>query len=467
MDLTAFTQIILRRGWLVVIAGLLGALAGLAYAATRAPGYEATTRVAMQPARQADYGQTQAVKELMQSMLEDIRTYGMADAVAARLGEEWLSAHGMDAGSMRYMLDSGNLGTASDINIYEIRITARSSDPGVAVQVSEKWAETFADRREKANLELDRDDRIAALIRDEPVPSQYAPRRKLLVALGLVAGTFLGIVLMLLAAYFDSAVVRGPREAERASGAALLGTLPPVPGEPRGAGVVRQGLDELGPAAATLLRRGWPIAALALVGAIAAFGFSRVQPTEYRARSRVALEPASPSNWGNTQAIRETMRGYTEDIRTRRMARQVNDRLQLDMSAEALLDKLNVAEQTGVYELVIDVFDPDPEVATRISRAWAEAFIESHRVADDTRDQRDRILVRLRDLPRVAPWSPQTGINTAAGAVLGALVGAAAVLLLGFVRSGLVQTTGDASRAAGAPLLGVIPPAEHHRASAA
>ena len=458
MDLIAFGQMFLRRGWLLAVLGLLGAGLGLAIAQTTTPAFEATSRIALHPAKRADYGQTQATKELMPSMLEDLRTYDMADAVAARLGPAWLAAHGMDAGGMRFMLDSGRMGFASDINVYELQVTARSGDPAVAVQVSEKWAETFADRRDKANLELDRDDRIAAVIRDEPVPRQYAPRRKLIAGLGGLAGLALGTALMLVLEFLDSAVVRGRREAERGSGAAVLATVPPAPGQSRGPAVVRPWLRDLARASLRIGRAGWPVALLAVLGATSAFVFSRAQTAEYRARTRIALEPATSSDWGNTQAIRETMRGFTEDIRTRKMARQVNDRLALDMPTDALLEKVNVAEQVAVYELVIDVFDPNPVMAERISRTWAEVFIETHRAEDDARNQRDRILTRLRDVTRSTPWSPSTGINTLAGAALGALVGIGALFLLHLARAALVHTGREASRAAGAPLLGTIPP---------
>lgn len=211
------------------------------------------------------------------------------------------------------------------------------------------------------------------------------------------------------------------------------------------------------------MRQAWPVALLAALGAVSALVFSLVQVPQHRARTRIALEPANTSNWGNTQAIREIMRGYTEDIGTRTMAREVNARLALDLPLDDLLAKLNVAEQVGVYEITVDVFDPDPDVAKEISRTWASVFIETHRTADEVRAQRDRTLVRLRDATRVAPWSPRTTINTAAGAALGALVGVAAVLLLGQIQSGLVWTAADAGRAAGAPLLAAVPPIHRRR----
>lgn len=458
MDLFDLSEMTLRRGWLALALAGLGFLAGLLFAQSRPPGYQATTRVAVQPARPADLGQTQATKAVLQSMMEDIRTYDMADAVAARLGADWLAARGMGPESMRLLLDKGDLGAGADENVYEIRITARSGLPADAVQISEKWAETFVDRRDKANLELDRDERIEALIRDEPVPQQYAPRRKLLAALGALAGLALGVLLVLGLEYRSRALIRHPREAERAAGAPFLGGVPGAVGAGGAANAAP------GPGAAAGMRRSfsrlaglWPILLFAGLGLAAALLFSQAQAPSYRARTRIAIEPASGGNWGNTQAIRETMRGYTQDILTRRMAREVNARLALDLPVDALLDKLNAAEEVGVYELYVDAFDPDPAVAMAISRSWAEFFIEEHRIADDRLDQRDRILVRLRDQPRSVLWAPRTRFNAAAGLLLGALVGLAVVLGLGRLRRAFVHSAGEAAAAAAAPLLAAIP----------
>ena len=161
-------------------------------------------------------------------------------------------------------------------------------------------------------------------------------------------------------------------------------------------------------------------------------------------------------------AVRETMRGFKEDIRTYRMAREVNERLQLDLREADLLEsrRLNVAEDTGLFELRIDVFHPDQELARAIARTWAEVFIEQHRVADLVRDQRDRTVVRLRDsaIP-IMLWSPKPLVNALAGASLGLVTGLALLWIKRRLKDGLVLGLADAAEAAGAPVLGSIPPA--------
>lgn len=452
-----------RRGWIVLVLALLGAGAGYAYAAAQTPTYEAITAVRLQPARPADLGQTNAIKEAMRSYQRDIKTFDLAEAIHVRLcGDESPVAATLcaetDAGSLRGMIHVG-----MDPNVFEIQVKARSVDPAQAVKVSEQAAHAFVDRRDKANEQLDLRDRILAEVRDEPQPSQYSPRRKLAVAGGAALGALLGGLIVLLLEYLERAVVRDSRDAEAVSGAAVLASVPPTVGGSHRRSALRVGAEEVAGPARRYAKLALPVVLLALLGAAAAYAFSQVQPPVYVARTRIAVEPALGSDWGQSLAIREITRGFSRDIATRRMASRVSERLQADLPPDALLEKINVAEDVDVYEITIEALDPIAAHAEEISRGWAELFVEELRIANLERDQRDRILTRLRDRTLVELWAPKARANVLAGAVLGAIVGAAAAFLLHYVRSGLVQSPADASRYAGATVLGAIPPTRRRR----
>jgi capsular polysaccharide biosynthesis protein len=456
MDLTAFTRLLARRGWIVVACAVLGAAIGLAYALTATPIYQATTRVSVQAARPADLGQTQAIKEIMRSYQEDILTVDMATAVVARLAE---------AGDRccPLCLTPGELlrhgVVSSDENVYEIRIGYRSPEPATAVCVSEKWAETFIDRREKANRQLDLRDRILASIRDRPQPDRSAPQRRQIVLLAALVGAALGAALLLLLEYLGSAFVRDARDAERVAGP-LIGTVPADRGRRAAGGAIRLGWRRLAAGSARLVRVGWPVVLMAAIGAATALALSLVRPPVWQARTRIVVEPAQGSNWGQTQAIPETIRAYTEDIHTLRMAGEVGDALELDLPPEQLLGQLAVAAKAEVYEIHLDVRDPISTTARAMSHEWARRFVEQQTAASLQLDQPDRILTRLRDQTSLELWAPKVVINTAAGALLGALLGAAAIFLLYQLGARMIQTAADAGRAAGAPVVGTIPRGE-------
>lgn len=457
MDLTAFARMLARRGWIALAMAALGAGAGLALAATRTVVYEAETRMAVRPARPADLGQTQAIREIMRSYSRDLATYDMAAAAAAQLGAAWMAEHGLDADALYPMIHIG-----TDENVYELRVAARHSDPDIARAVSEKWAIAFEDRREKANLQLLLADRVLVTRRDDTQLRVHSPRRRLFTAAGGAAGLALGAALVLALEFVEHAVVLGSRDAARVAGAPVLGQVPPRRGA-RPSTALREGLGDAWRATRRAARSAWPIAALALLGAASALAFSRVQPTVWRARTRIAVEPARGSDWGQTQAIPEVMKGYAEDIRTRRMAAAVDAALELDLPPDALIEKLNVAPREADYEIWVDLRDPDRDTALAISRAWAERFVEERIRANLALDQSDRILVRLRDRPAAAIYTPRTLANVLAGTVLGALSGVAVVVAAALARAGIVAGGRDAAEAAAAPLLGAIPPRRSSR----
>ena len=127
VDLSAFARMLLARGWIPLVLGMLGAAGALAFAQTRAPLYEGLTRVRLELSRPSDFAQTQATKELLASNVEDLRTHDMAAATEARLGRAWLTEHGLDEGALHALLDRGRIGASADINVFELQIKVWSS----------------------------------------------------------------------------------------------------------------------------------------------------------------------------------------------------------------------------------------------------------------------------------------------------------------------------------------------------
>jgi capsular polysaccharide biosynthesis protein len=458
VNLAIVGRLAARRGWLVVVGLLLGAAAGLGLAAVATPTYGAVTRVKVQPARPADLGQTQAIREIMRSYMRDIRTYDMAAAVRQRLCESAdegarAMCDTLDDGAIRGMIE-----VSADENVFEIRVKARSADPATAVKVSEQTAHAFVDRRDKANRELDLRERILVEVREGPQPNLDSPRRKLYAAAMAAVGAALGALVALLLEYAERSSIVDGRDAARVAGAPVLGR---VPGRGRGRRAGRR-LSDMARGATSWLARAAPhavpVVLFSVLGAAVGLAFSRIQPTEYVARTRIAVEPALGSDWGQSLAIREITRGFGEDIRTREMAGMVNERLQLDLPIGALLDKVHVAPEVDVYEIVVEAFDPSADVASVISEGWARLFVERRSAANLALDQRDRILTRLRDRTEVEVWAPKTMTNVLAGAMVGAIAGAASAYALARLRSSFVRSTDQAAVVTRSTVLATIPP---------
>jgi capsular polysaccharide biosynthesis protein len=215
---------------------------------------------------------------------------------------------------------------------------------------------------------------------------------------------------------------------------------------------------ELRDYARILVKRGWIIALVAVVAAGSALVFSLVQPTVYRASIIVKVQPARLSDWGQTQAIKDILNTFTRDITTLTMAQQVNDRLQLDLPAPTLLGKIVASPDPLNYEIRIDARDRNKDIALKIAETWAQVFTEARDKANLELDQSDRVLVDIRDYATWDVFSPKKKINTAAGGILGLLLGAIIVFALEYVEAGVFHSAEDVERYAGLPVLGAIPP---------
>ena len=204
-----------------------------------------------------------------------------------------------------------------------------------------------------------------------------------------------------------------------------------------------------------LKRRGWLIILLAVLAAGAAFGFSKAQTTVWQASSRLLIT-ARP-DFGQTQAARELRRDFAVWLNSSLRAAVVIDTLQLDMTPGELMGDVTIAPSTSESVIQIDVENSDPDVAKDIARVWAELLEAERTVRNNDLRLEDRIFAELLDEPTVAIESPKPLINTAAGAVFGALLGIVNIFILEWIESGVVRRPADVERYLDIPVIGTIP----------
>lgn len=204
-----------------------------------------------------------------------------------------------------------------------------------------------------------------------------------------------------------------------------------------------------------LRQRGWLIVLLALLTAAAAYGFSRMQPTEYT--SNIKLLITSRPDLGQTEAVKNEIRNYAEYLYSSKRAEAVIDRLQLDMNPMALLGQVRIEPQTDRAVIQIQVENSNQSVANDIAQAWAEELIFWRNELNASLRAEDRINAQLQDVPLPGARSPNVRINTAAGAVFGALMGILAIFLIEWLESGVVRRPDDVTRYLDIPVIGSIP----------
>ena len=205
-----------------------------------------------------------------------------------------------------------------------------------------------------------------------------------------------------------------------------------------------------------LRQRGWIIILLAILTAGAAFGFSRIQTPIYESSLKLLVRPAR-TDVGQSQAARELLVNYEQWLRSSYRARDVINELQLDMTAGDLLGDATVASDRLGLVVQINIENSNPDLANDITRTWGNLLIQWQNQENDKNQQEDRITIEFQDDPQIVGTSPNTKINTAAGAVFGALMGIILIFVLEWIASGVVRRAEDVERYLDIPVVGRIP----------
>lgn len=212
-----------------------------------------------------------------------------------------------------------------------------------------------------------------------------------------------------------------------------------------------------------LLRRGWILALLVVLTAGAAFGYSRIMlksaPVN-KSTIKILVQP-STSDFGVSQTIKVLLDSYVQWMDSDYRAADVISALKLDMTPGELRSNVTIADDAQRLVIQIDVKNRDGDLANNIAREWANLFIEWRNQENQKVLSQNRINAQIIDDPRYELDFPKTTINTAAGAVLGFLLGLAIVFVLEYVESGILRTPEDVDRILTMPVLGAIPPLEH------
>lgn len=206
-----------------------------------------------------------------------------------------------------------------------------------------------------------------------------------------------------------------------------------------------------------ILRRRWLlIIALAVVGAAAGFGFSKLQEPVFRSSAKLYVMPTRP-DYGNILFIQNVVRQYGQLIVADRFLKGVSEGLKLDLPVEEMRRRVTASGNVENLVILLDVDDTDAGRARAIARQLTQDFIRDQDGRMKTVDPANRIDVRAYDDPTPAGlFRPQTRVNAIAAGFLGLLVGLALALLLENLDD-TVKSAEDVHRLMGVPVLTGIP----------
>jgi len=203
-------------------------------------------------------------------------------------------------------------------------------------------------------------------------------------------------------------------------------------------------------------RRGWIVILVAVVAAVSAYAFCRLQTPLYRSTMQLTVLPAR-ADLGLTQSTKTLIATYNSVVFSRRNAAEVVSELNLDYTPETLLGNTRIGEEAANNGVRIEVTDYDGDVANRISYQWSLIY-KKFRDEDNARQRReDRVDVYIGDPPNYAKVWPQTGVITAGAGVLGLLVGGLIAGILEWSQANVIRTKADIERKLSLAVIGAIP----------
>ena len=204
------------------------------------------------------------------------------------------------------------------------------------------------------------------------------------------------------------------------------------------------------------MRRGWIVLLAVILTAGSGYVFSRLQTKVYRSTQKILIKPARP-DFGLTQTLRQLMESYAARMNTDLRAKEVIDTLKLDMTPEQLNTAVNVTPDLNSLTMNVDVDMTDGDVANRVAQTYGQQFVKWRDQENQPLRNEDRINAEMLDTPRYGQFRPNTGVNVAAGALLGVLIGGTAVFILEFLESNVVRRANDVERYLQLPVLGNLP----------
>ena len=220
MSLWDLIQILRRWGWLIPVLAIVTALSAFVYSRLQTPVYRAVATIAVQPAR-PDFGQSQAAKTLLNSYLQILSSVYGGDDPAQPSARRVIQELGL---AMAPEQLRRNMSLSLDERSMVIRLEVRALNGELARQIAKRWAQQFVEWRQKENERLRREDRIDALLVDEPTYTRFRPQTRLNVALGGLGGLLIGLIVL----FFEEGLENLRRWVEAPSGTPRREEIPEV-----------------------------------------------------------------------------------------------------------------------------------------------------------------------------------------------------------------------------------------------
>ncbi|MBI5829462.1 MAG: hypothetical protein HZB20_07970, partial [Chloroflexi bacterium] len=192
MSLTEYLRLLYRRGWILALVAALTAASAFVFSKLQTPVYKSTIYLLVQPAR-TDFGLTQSAKILLRSYVAWMDTDNRA--------KEVIDALQLDRTPQDLR---GHVTIASDDSRFVIQIDVENENGDLANDIAREWAQIFVQWRNDENQKQQIQDRVDALILDDPRFALDPPNSSINTPACAVLGLLLAGLIVFVLEYLDS-----------------------------------------------------------------------------------------------------------------------------------------------------------------------------------------------------------------------------------------------------------------------
>lgn len=213
--------------------------------------------------------------------------------------------------------------------------------------------------------------------------------------------------------------------------------------------------------AGVLWRKAWAIILCFIIGALIAGSCTKFLITpQYSASSMIYVltKTTSVTSIADLQVGTQLTTDFLTLAKSRPVVEKVIEKLNLDTTYEEFVDTITIENPSDTRILKITANNPDPELARDISNETSEATVE--RIAEVMDTDKPNIVEKA-IVPK-APSSPNLLKNTAMGALLGAIL-MSAIIIIRYLLDDTITTEEDVKKYLGTNVLSAIPDVKKSR----
>jgi succinoglycan biosynthesis transport protein ExoP len=219
MNILDYGRILLRRGWIPLVLAALAGVGAYFFSQMMTPVYRSTQTILVVPSR-SDNGLTLAAVQLLNNRVAYLQSDLVAQRIIDQLQLDMLPSDLRTRTTITPLRENLTIQIDVDMEAPSPEAADRLINP-----ITAAWGAALIQYQNQLNQNARSEDRITAQPQDNPRVSLLRPNTRVNVLIGVLAGLFVGAVIVFALEFMESGIVRSRADMER-DGFVVLAAVP-------------------------------------------------------------------------------------------------------------------------------------------------------------------------------------------------------------------------------------------------